>query len=104
MVLVPTPATTVARSPTASLTAARISPSSATVVVGRLARRAGDHDAVVAVVDEVASRSAAVPSRSTEPSSWNAVAIAVSTRPNGAAGAEVMGVRLSLRAPVTPAA
>ena len=34
MLLVPTPATTVARSPTASLTAARISPSSATVVVG----------------------------------------------------------------------
>ena len=55
--LVPTPATTVARSPTASLTAARISPSSATRGGRRLPRRAGDHDAVVAVVDQVGRRS-----------------------------------------------
>ena len=32
----------------------------------------------------------AVPSRSTDPSSLNAVAIAVSTRPKGAAAADVM--------------
>ena len=49
----------------------------------RLPRRAADDQAVVAVVDEVRRRSAAVPSRSTEPSSWKAVTIAVSTRPNG---------------------
>ena len=57
-----------------------------------LPRRAADHDAVVAVVDEVRRRSRAVPSRSTEPSSVNAVAIAVSIRPKGAG--DVMGLRL----------
>ena len=39
----------------------------------------------------------AVRSRSTEPSSWNAVAIAVRTRPKGAAGADVMPDRLYVR-------
>ena len=85
-----------ARSPTASLTAARIWPSSATVVVG-------DSPVVPDTTTPSLPLStrwraiAAVPSRSTEPSSANAVAIAVRTRPNGVAGAVVMGFRLSLR-------
>src|SRR6476619_31376 len=92
--LVPTPATTFARPPTASLTAARIWPSSATEVVGDSP-----------VVPDTTTPSwpcstrwaaiRAVPSRSTEPSAWKAVAMAVSTRPNGAAGRDVMSYRLS---------
>src|SRR5687768_12626138 len=85
---------TVPRSPTASLTACRIRPSSATVVVG---------DSPVVPLTTTPSwpwssrwaAMAAVPSRSTSPSSVNAVAIAVNRRPNGAA--EVMGVRLPRR-------
>ena len=101
MALVPTPATTVARSPTASLTARRMSPSSATLVVGDSP-----------VVPETTTPSwpwstrcaaiRAVPSRSTEPSSWNAVAIAVSTRPKGAA--VVMGSGYPRGAPLPPLA
>ena len=77
-----------ARSPTASLTARRISRSSRTVVVG-----------LSPVVPLTTTPSwpcstrwwamAAVPSRSTAPSSVNAVAIAVSIRPKGAE--DVMG-------------
>src|SRR4249919_605561 len=89
--LVPTPATTVARSPTASLTARRRSPVSRTLVEG-----------LSPVVPLTTTPSwpcstrwwamAAVPSRSTAPSSVNAVAIAVSIRPKGAG--DVMEVRL----------
>ena len=82
------PGDDVARSPTASLTARRMPPSSATLVVGDSP-----------VVPETTTPSwpwstrcaaiRAVPSRSTEPSSWKAVAIAVSTRPKGAEGVVV---------------
>jgi hypothetical protein len=91
VLVVPTPAITVALSPTASLTTRRISPDSATLQVG-----------LSPVVPLTATPScpcstrcsamAAVASRSTAPSSVNAVAIAVSIRPKGAG--DVMGVRL----------
>ena len=95
MALVPTPATTMARSPTASMTARRMSPSSATVVVGL--------SPVVPLTTTPSwpwstrwAAMRAVPSRSTEPSSWNAVAIAVSIRPKrGPEGGDVMTPRLS---------
>src|SRR5207342_3398631 len=81
--LVPTPATTVARSPTASLTARRRSPVSRTLVVGL--------SPVVPLTTTPSwpwstryAAMAAVPSRSTAPSSVNAVAMAVSIRPKGA--------------------
>ncbi|CAB4916704.1 unannotated protein [freshwater metagenome] len=80
VLLVPTPAITVARSPTASRTAARISPSSGTVVVG-----------ASPVVPETTTPSLpvsttclamrAVASRSTRPCASNAVAMAVIRRP-----------------------
>ena len=94
MWLVPTPATMVHRSPTASMTARRISPSSATEVVGA--------SPVVPLTTMpslpwstrwVATR--ATPSRSTPPSAVNGVTIAVSTRPKGAAG-RLMLSRLSM--------
>ena len=94
--LVPTPATTVARSPTASLTARRMSPVSRTLVVGL--------SPVVPLTTTPSwpwstrwAAMAAVPSRSTAPSSVNAVAIAVSIRPKGAE--DVMGSGYSGGAP-----
>ena len=51
--LVPTPATTCARSPTASTTARTSASFSASLVVGRLARGAVDDQAVVAGVHQM---------------------------------------------------
>ena len=66
----------------------------------RLAGRAADDDAVVAVVDQV-DRDARRCVEVDLPSSSNAVAIAVRRRPNGAAPScawgDVMEIRLSLR-------
>ncbi len=94
MWFVPMPATTVQRSPTAEMTARRISPSSATEVVGA---------SPVVPLTTMPSlpwsarwvATLATPSRSTLPSAVNGVTIAVSTRPNGAAG-RLMPYRLSI--------
>src|SRR5690348_7366955 len=92
VVLVPTPATIFARSPTAAITAASVSPSSSVVVVGDSP-----------VVPETTRPSwpcstrwratFATPSRSTDPSGLKGVTIAVSIRPKGAAD-WVMTLRL----------
>ena len=79
----PAPATTYARSPTASTTAATTSAFSGAWVVGRLTGRAVEDQAVVPRVDEVTSRAATVASRSTAPSAVIGVTIAESTDPNG---------------------
>ena len=88
--LVPTPATTTARSPTASMTASRTACCSPSLIVGASPVVPRTTRPSWACRSIRCAASSWAPARSIEPSSASGVTMAVSTRPNGRAGSEVM--------------